>query len=74
MAAIAVFSTCFAILLLFSGMEKIGAARASLLSTLEPFSAVLMAYFLLGEKLTFPQLIGGGLILVGIMVIELHRK
>jgi len=72
--AIAVFSTCLAILLLFSGIEKIGAARASLISTFEPLSAVLMAYFFLNETLTFPQLWGGGLILLGIMVIEWPRK
>lgn len=72
--AIAIFSTCLAILLLFSGMEKIGAAKASLISTLEPFSAVLMAYFLLGERLTFLQLVGGSLILLGVIVLELRHK
>jgi drug/metabolite transporter (DMT)-like permease len=70
-SALAIFSTCFAILLLFSGIEKIGAARASLISTIEPLVAVLIAYLFLGEEISFTQLSGGGLILLGIIVIEL---
>ena len=70
MSAIAIFSTCISILLLFSGIKKIGAAKASLISMFEPFTAVLLAYLLLGEHLTMYQLLGGALVLSGVFIIE----
>lgn len=61
--AIAVFSTLLAILGFFKGMEKLGAADASTLSTLEPLVTIGLAMLVLGEQVSGLQLAGGALIL-----------
>ncbi|EON12238.1 DMT family transporter [Pandoraea sp. SD6-2] len=67
LVAIAVCSTVIAILTFFAGLQRLGAGRASMLSTLEPVVTVLLAAVLLGETLTAPQLVGGVLILAGVV-------
>lgn len=67
LAAIAVCSTVVAILTFFAGLQRLGAGRASMLSTLEPVVTVLLAAMLLGETLTAAQLGGGVLILAGVV-------
>ncbi|QHE94857.1 DMT family transporter [Pandoraea fibrosis] len=67
LVAIAVCSTVIAILTFFAGLQRLGAGRASMLSTLEPVVTVLLAAMLLGETLTVAQLGGGVLILAGVI-------
>lgn len=67
LTAIAVCSTVIAILTFFAGLQRLGAGRASMLSTLEPVVTVLLAAMLLGETLTAAQLGGGALILAGVV-------
>jgi drug/metabolite transporter (DMT)-like permease len=66
-AAIALFSTLLAILGFFKGMEKLGAADASTLSTLEPLITLALAALILGEAVTALQLAGGALILAAVV-------
>lgn len=70
--AIALLSTLLAILGFFKGLEKLGAADASTLSTLEPLITVGLAALVLGETVTAVQMTGGGLILAA--VIYLARR
>ena len=65
--AIAGLSTVVAILTFFAGLQKLGAAQASMLSTLEPVVTVLLAALLLGESIAPTQMIGGALILAGVL-------
>jgi len=65
--AIAVFSTLLAILGFFKGIERLGAADASTLSTLEPLVTLGLAALVLGETVMAIQLVGGGLILVAVI-------
>ncbi len=67
LVAIAVLSTVVAILTFFAGLQRLGAARASMLSTLEPVVTVALAALTLGEKLNPGQLAGGLLILAGVL-------
>ncbi|AVF42635.1 EamA family transporter [Pandoraea apista] len=67
LVAIAVCSTVIAILTFFAGLQRLGAGRASMLSTLEPVVTVLLAAMLLGETLSAAQLGGGVLILAGVV-------
>ncbi|QQE07694.1 DMT family transporter [Cupriavidus gilardii] len=67
LAAIALLSTVLAILTFFAGLQRLGAAQASMLSTLEPVVTVLLAALLLGEQIGMAQAIGGGLILAGVL-------
>lgn len=70
--AIALFSTLLAILGFFKGMEKLGAADASALSTLEPLITVGLAALVLGEAVSSLQLAGGGLILAAVVYLARH--
>lgn len=65
--AIAGLSTVVAILAFFAGLQKLGAAQASMLSTLEPVVTVLLAAMLLGESIAPMQMVGGALILAGVL-------
>jgi drug/metabolite transporter (DMT)-like permease len=44
--------------------------RVALISSLEPVFAALWAALLIGERLTTRELVGGGLIVVGVVVGE----
>jgi drug/metabolite transporter (DMT)-like permease len=57
--AIAFFSTVVAFWSFFAGLGRIGAAKASLVSTLEPLVTVISAVLFLGEKLTLSIVAGG---------------
>lgn len=65
--AIALFSTLLAILGFFKGLEKLGAADASTLSTLEPLVTIGLAAVVLGEEVTALQIGGGMLILAAVI-------
>lgn len=63
LASIAVVSTVAGIALFFAGLDRVGPSTASILSTLEPVTAVLLAFLVFGETLGPPQLVGGALVL-----------
>ncbi|MGH1507765.1 DMT family transporter [Ralstonia solanacearum] len=65
--AIAGLSTVIAILAFFAGLQRLGAAQASMLSTLEPVVTVVLAALLLGESIGATQMAGGALILAGVL-------
>ena len=52
----------------YAGAQRVGAAQASLLSTVEPLWTIVAAGILLGERLGPVQLVGGMLILVGVVL------
>lgn len=62
LAAIVVCATALPVALLSAGMPRTGAAKASVLGTLEPLTAVLLAAALFGEHLRGPQIAGAFLI------------
>lgn len=63
-------STFVAIVGFVAGARRIGAAQASLISTIEPVWTVSLAALLLGESLTPVQLAGGALILLGVVIAQ----
>ncbi|TKC83152.1 DMT family transporter [Trinickia terrae] len=65
--AIALVSTVAALLCFFAGLERLGAARTSMLSTLEPVVTVALAAITLGEALTPLQWAGGAAILAAVL-------
>lgn len=65
--AIAVFSTLLAIVGFFKGLEKLGAADASTLSTLEPLVTLVLAALVLDEGVSAIQIAGGALILAAVI-------
>ncbi len=73
LAAIAVVSTVAAIGLFFAGLRRVGSTTASIVSTAEPLTTVLLASVVLGESLDAVQLLGGALVLAGVVVLSVAR-
>jgi drug/metabolite transporter (DMT)-like permease len=53
-----------------AGMARVGPSRASILGTLEPPIALLLAFLMFGERLTLVQLFGGALVVLGVIVLQ----
>jgi drug/metabolite transporter (DMT)-like permease len=64
-------STALPIVTLLAGIRRLGAARASILSTFEPVLTVLLALLLLGERLSPWQAAGGAFIAGGMLLLHL---
>lgn len=64
--ATALIATVVPAFLLAAGMKRLGTSRASLIATVGPVSTLLMAYWALGEPITVVQVVGSGLVLVGV--------
>ncbi len=52
------------------GLRFLEAAVATILATIEPVMATLWAVLFLGEWLTWPQIIGGGLVIAGVIALQ----
>ncbi|QNB46301.1 EamA family transporter [Thermanaerosceptrum fracticalcis] len=73
-AGIALISTIVAILFFWLGVQLIGAARASIISTIEPLVTVVLAWLAFDEMLSPVQLVGGALIILGVFVLQYPGK
>jgi len=67
---VGVVSTFIAIQGFYAGAHRIGAARASLVSTVEPIWTIALAGLLFGESLSPIQLVGGAMILAGVVLAQ----
>lgn len=70
LVGIGVVSTFVAVLAFYAGAHRIGAARASIVSTVEPIWTITLASLLFAESLGPLQLLGGVLILVGVVIAQ----
>lgn len=68
-AAIALFSTAMAIACFLSGVKEVGAAQASILSTLEPVVTLGLGVAMLHESVSASQLLGGALVLAAVVML-----
>lgn len=64
----AILNTLLAVLFFLKGLQKIGAARASLISTAEPPLCLLLAFLVLRETLTLTQLLGSLLVFASMIL------
>jgi len=71
--AMAIFSTVMPSLLLAMGIQRIGASRASLISSIGPVATIALAYFVLGEVMGLAQLLGSALVLSGVLVASMGK-
>lgn len=69
LGSIALFSTALAIVGFFAAMQRLGAADAASLSTLEPVVTIVLAAVFLGEEIGIWQLAGGAVILAAVVVL-----
>lgn len=67
LAAIAVVCTVVAVSFFFAGLHRVGPTRASILSTVEPITSVILAFAIFGESMTLVQLAGGALVIGGVL-------
>jgi drug/metabolite transporter (DMT)-like permease len=70
LAGIAVVSTVGAVSLFFAGLKRVGPTTASILSTAEPVTTVVLAFLAFGETLGAVQLAGGALVLGAVLVLS----
>lgn len=66
-------ATAVAIQTFYAGVKRVGGARASLISTVEPVYTVLLAMILFGERLSEIQLLGGALVIIAVILAETGR-
>jgi drug/metabolite transporter (DMT)-like permease len=67
---VGVVSTFIAVLAFYAGAHRIGAARASIVSTVEPIWTIVLASLLFAETLGPLQLVGGAMILAGVVIAQ----
>ena len=70
----AVFNTLLAVLFFLKGVQNIGAARATLISTAEPVFCVMMAFLILGETLTGVEVIGSVMVFASMLLAVFSRS
>jgi drug/metabolite transporter (DMT)-like permease len=68
--AVATIGTVLPFGLFISGLKFLPPTQASIVSMLEPVVAAVVAYFLLGETLLPLQILGGGLVLAGVVMVQ----
>lgn len=71
LVSLGIFGTLLPILTLNIGLQYLGAARGSVIVTLQPVLAVLFSTIFLDETLSFQQWIGGLLVVVAVVLIQL---
>ncbi len=63
-----ILNTILAVVFFLKGVQKMGASRATLLGTLEPVLAMLLAFSLLGESLSRIQMMGAFMVFISIFL------
>ena len=75
--ALALFSTVIAVTALAAGTARVGPSTASILSTVEPVVATILAVTILDERLAALQKLGGVLVVASVVIVSVrwdHRS
>jgi drug/metabolite transporter (DMT)-like permease len=70
LVGVGVVATFIAIQAFYAGAQRVGAAQASIVSTVEPFWTIALAALLFGESLAPLQILGGALIIAGVLIAQ----
>ena len=70
LGCVAAISTVAAVLCFFAGLRRVGPSSASILSTFEPVVTIALAFACFGDRLTPPQLCGGGLVVAAVVILQ----
>ena len=57
-----------------AGLRSVPASNASIIATIEPVMASVLAFILLGERLELLQMIGGGMVIFGAVSLNLNKQ
>ncbi|HNX30300.1 MAG TPA: DMT family transporter [Holophaga sp.] len=71
---ITLLPTFLGIVCFLAGIRLVGASRASIICTLEPFITVLLSCLLLAERISPTQVLGGLLIISGVLALQLRTR
>lgn len=71
---VALFSTVVSMLTFFVGMNKTGPTRASIVSMVEPIVTILFSFALLHEQMATLQMLGGGIVLTGAILVIMAKE
>ncbi len=74
MLGLVLFATILPLVCVAEGVRRIGAARGAVISTLGPPATASMAFYLLGERLSYAQLSGMLIIVTSITFLELRQR
>ncbi|HAP59888.1 MAG TPA: EamA family transporter, partial [Cytophagales bacterium] len=72
--AMSILATVVPTYLISAAIKKLGASTFSLFAGLGPLSTIFLAYIFLGERLTFWQWVGSGIVIAGIGLISRKKK
>lgn len=72
--SIAIFSTVVSMFCFFAGMNLTGPTKASILSMIEPVVTSVFSILLLQEKMSYPQIFGGLIVLTGAILVVVARE
>jgi drug/metabolite transporter (DMT)-like permease len=69
-AAMALFATVLPVFMQSAAIRRVGPARAVLIGTIGPMATIFFGWWLLDEPVSAAQLLGAGLVLVGVMMVS----
>lgn len=69
----ALFSTVLPVVMMAEGMRRVGSSNAAMMSSIGPIATIFMGSVFLGEPITFIQLVGALLVMVGVLAIGLKK-
>ncbi len=72
--AMAIFSTFMPAVCLSEGIKLIGSEKSSVISTIGPVSTIVLANMVLGETMTWLQIAGTIVVLIGVLIITLNKE
>lgn len=74
LGAIVLVPTFAAIVLYLQGIRGLGPSQAAVVSTLEPLFTIVLAWVVLGQRLAPSQIVGAGLVLLGVVWAEFSAR
>jgi drug/metabolite transporter (DMT)-like permease len=72
--ALAIIATVIPSYLISAGMKKIGSSNVAIISSVGPVSTIVQAHYFLGEKIFWQQLVGTGLVLLGVLLLSVKKE
>ena len=72
--AIALVATVLPVAAFLAGVRRIGPSRATILGTIEPPVTIALSALVFAERLGAVQFVGAGLVLSGVLILQLRRR
>jgi drug/metabolite transporter (DMT)-like permease len=69
----ALISTVLPVVMMAEGIRRVGSSNAAMMSSIGPIATIFMAAVFLGEPITFIQLAGAALVMIGVLAISLKK-